>query len=172
MNARSSHRVRSAVLRVALALTAVSLLFYVPFRYVTRPPEFGGFLDTAYALLFPLSLLLAGAALWAAWRPGLPSRLAVADGSTGRWILGLYGGGWLLMGLMCLPSLTSLAAHSPVEGLFASVHMTAQHVFLGFAAVATAVHPAAARAVLEGRSPMAAWEGEEPGSAAESSVLG
>lgn len=167
MSDANSHPVRSAVLRVALALTAVSLVVYVPFRYVTRPPEFGGFLGTTYAVLFPLSLLLAGAAIWAAWRPGLLTELEGAGGSMGRWILGVYGGSWVLTGLMCLPSLTSLAAHSPVEGLFASVHMTAQHVFLGFAAVATAVDPAVARTVLDGRSATAASETEAPGAATE-----
>lgn len=60
---------RSGILRSVLGLTAVSLVFYVPFCYATRPPGFGGPLDTAYALLFPPSILLAVAALWTAWRP-------------------------------------------------------------------------------------------------------
>lgn len=107
---------RSGILRSVLGLTAVSLVFYVPFRYATRPPGFGGPLDTAYALLFPPSILLAVAALRASWRPHLLAGLDTASGSAGRWILGAYGGSWVLMGLMCLPSLTSLAAHSPGEG--------------------------------------------------------
>lgn len=158
MGSTEPHPTRSTILRVALALTSISLLFYVPYRYVTRAPEFGGFLGTGYALLFPLSALLALAALWAAWRPRVLGELGGSGG--GRWMLGGYGGAWVLMGLMCLPSLTSLAAHSPVQGLFSSVHMTAQHVFLGFSAVAAAVDPAVARAVLEGRSARDAWRGE------------
>lgn len=144
------------LLRGGAALAAASLVFYVPFRYATRPPAFEGILGSAYALLFPLSLLLAVASLWAAWRPVEAFRRLGTGGRDGgslplRWGLGLYGGAWVAMGLMCLPSLTALAEVSPVQGLFATVHMTAQHVFLGFGAVAAAARPAAARAVLEGR---------------------
>lgn len=173
MGSSKSRSTRSAVLRVLLALTAVSLFVYVPYRYVTRPPEFGGFLGTSYALLFPLSVLLAGLALQAAWRPRVLDRLESAGrGTAGRWGLGVYGGAWVLMGLMCVPSLTALAAHSPVEGLFATIHMTAQHVFLGFGALAVAVDPAVARAVLEGRSATAAWREERSSWPAESPGTG
>lgn len=150
MSASRARRLRRAVVRSVLALTALSLLVYVPYRYAVRAPELEGFLGTGYALLFPLSAVLAVATLAAVWRPDLLRRL---DGSTGwRAALGLYGGGWVLMGLMCLPSLTSLAAVSPVKGLFSTVHMSAQHVLLGFGAVAVAVDPGTARGILEGLS--------------------
>lgn len=150
MTVSRARRYQGPVVRGVLALTALSLLLYVPYRYVVRPPEFGGVLDTGYALLFPLSALLAAATLAAAWRPGLLRRL---DGASGwRVGLGAYGGSWVLMGLMCLPSLTSLAAISPVAGLFSTVHMTAQHVLLGFGAVAVAVDPATTAGILEGLS--------------------
>lgn len=149
MDASSARRVRGTVLRSAFALTAASLLLYVPYRYAVRPPEFGGFFGTGYALLFPLSALLAVAALAVTAKPGMLRGLDDA-GPAWRSALGLYGGTWVLMGLMCLPSLTSLAAISPVKGLFSTIHMTAQHVLLGFGAVAVAVDPAAAAGLLEG----------------------
>jgi hypothetical protein len=149
-----SRRALGVVLRVAAGAAALSLFVYVPYRYAARPPEFGGFLGSTYALLFPLSLVLAAAALRVAWRPGGLARLgSKRESGSGawRWAIGLYGGSWLAMGLMCVPSLTALADVSPIQGLFATVHMTAQHVFLGFGAVAAAVRPAALEAVLEGR---------------------
>lgn len=147
----SSRRFRGTVLRIAFALTAVSLLFYVPYRYAVRPPEFGGFFGTGYALLFPLSAVLAVATLFATWKPDL---LRGLEGRSAGWryALGLYGGSWVLMGLMCLPTLSALAAVSPVEGLFSTIHMTAQHVLLGFGAVAVAVDPSTAAGTLEGLS--------------------
>lgn len=164
-----SSRTRSILLRFLLGATAVSLLVYIPYRYVTRPPEFGGFLGTGYALLFPLSAVLAGAALWASFRPSLVGSLggdAAAGSPVLRGILGAYGGMWVLMGLLCVPSLTALAESAPLQGLIATVHMTAQHVFLGFAAVAVAWRPATAEAVLRGERPEAveAEEGWVPSS--------
>lgn len=151
MAAPSSSRFRGTVLRIAFALTAVSLLFYVPYRYVARPPEFGGFFGTGYALLFPLSAVLAVATLFATWKPDL---LRGLEGRSPGWryALGLYGGTWVLMGLMCVPSLTALAAVSPIQGLFSTIHMSAQHVLLGFGAVAVAVDPATAAGMMEGLS--------------------
>lgn len=149
MPSSPARRVRGAVLRIAFALTALSLFVYVPYRYAVRPPEFGGFFGTGYALLFPLSTLLAAGALAAAWKPDLLRGLDDA-GPGWRSVLGLYGGTWVLMGLMCLPSLTSLAAVSPVKGLFSTIHMTAQHVLLGFGAVAVAVDASTAAGVLKG----------------------
>lgn len=150
MSAPPARRIRGTVLRVLFALTALSLLFYVPYRYAVRPPEFGGVFGTGYALLFPLSAVLAVATLAAAWKPDLLRGLDGAGSGSRRAALGLYGGSWVLMGLMCLPTLTALAAVSPVEGLFATIHMTAQHVLLGFGAVAVAVDPSTAAGIFEG----------------------
>lgn len=150
MSAPPARRTHGTVLRAAFALTALSLLFYVPYRYAVRPPEFGGVFGTGYALLFPLSAVLAVATLAAVWKPDLLRRLEGAGFGSPRAALGLYGGTWVLMGLMCLPSLTALAAVSPVKGLFSTIHMTAQHVLLGFGAVAVAVDPGTAAGLFEG----------------------
>lgn len=130
--------------RVLLGLIALSLLLYVPYRYAVNPPGFGSFSGAVYATLFPLSMVLAAAALVVSLRPGLLGRLRGGGlpGSAGfRWTLGLYGAGWMAIGMMCVPSLTALTASEPLQGLFAMTHMTAQHVVLGFAAIATAWRP-------------------------------
>lgn len=154
MDDRRSRSALAAFLRGAAGLTAVSLLVYIPYRYVARPPGFDGVLGSLYAILFPLSLLLAVGALWVAIRPERLERL-VSGGEGGgvgaRWALGVYGGLWVAMGLMCVPSLTALAEVSPVKGLFSTVHMSAQHVFLGFGAVVTGWQPGPVRSWLEGR---------------------
>lgn len=165
MAASRSRRALGILLRVVTGAAALSLVVYVPYRYATRPPEFEGFLGATYALLFPLALVLAVAALWVAWRPEAVRRVAGGEGGGGsrlRWVFGVYGGLWVAMGLMCLPSLTDLAAISPIKGLFSTVHMTAQHVYLGFGAVAVAVWPAGAEAVMTGREAAgAARRGEQ-----------
>lgn len=159
MSGSRDRPVLAVVLRSVLALTALSLLVYIPFRYLTSPPEFGGFLGTGYALLFPLSGVLATAALVAAWRPGVleapergPEPGRHRPHALLRGGLGAYGVSWMAMGLMCLPSLTALAAVSPLEGLYSGVHMTAQHVFLGAAAVGVAVSPSTVLSLLTGRA--------------------
>lgn len=149
METRQPRSVLGTVLRVTAGLTAVSLVVYVPYRYAVRPPGFDGFLGSVYALLFPLSLLLAVGALWAAWRP--ESLAGLSDGSSGRrWAPGVYGGLWVAMGLMCVPSLTALAEVSPVKGLFSTIHMSAQHVFLGFGAMIASWKPEFVRDLLTG----------------------
>lgn len=149
MDSVSPRSTFAAILRWAAGLTALSLVVYVPYRYAVRPPGFEDFLGTAYALLFPLSLLLAAGTLWVASRPAAVSGLASAP-SGGRWALGVYGGLWVAMGLMCVPSLTALAEVSPAKGLFSTIHMSAQHVFLGFGAVIAAWRPAFVRDLLTG----------------------
>lgn len=130
-------------IRIALALTAVSLWIYVPYRYAVRPPEVGGVVGTGYAVLFPLSVVLALGALLVAWRPWLLGRLGASGGGSDalRWGLGAYGVAWLAMGVLCVPSLSALAAVSPVKGMLSTVHMSAQHVFLGIVAASAAWRP-------------------------------
>lgn len=158
MDAEARRSALGTFLRIATGLTAVSLLVYVPYRYAVRPPGFDGFLGSTYAALFPLSVPLALGALWAAWRPGALKRLSEGDGlePVTRWGLGLYGGLWVAMGLMCVPSLSALAEVSPVKGLLSTIHMSAQHVFLGFGAVVAAWKPALVRSLLEGEDAAAA----------------
>ena len=144
-----THRPKKSgwILRLALGLTGLSLWAYLPYRYLARPPAFEGFLGSAYALLFPLSALLALGALAVAWRPELLGRL----GDTRLKVVGAYGGAWLLMGFLCLPRLTALSATEPFKGALSTFHMTAQHVFLGALAMASAWRPAEVVAILLGR---------------------
>lgn len=144
----------AGLVRLALAITAVSLWVYIPYRYAVRPPDAEGLPGTAYALLFPLASLLAAGALAVAVRPRLLSRWDEANPGVvaSRWVVGTYAASWLVMGLACVPSLSALAATSPIQGLFATLHMTAQHVFLGLAALTAAFAPATLRSILAGAS--------------------
>lgn len=63
-----------------------------------------------------------------------------------------YAASWLVMGLACVPSLSALAAKSPMQGLFATLHMTAQHVFLGLVALTATRAPATLHSFLAGAS--------------------
>lgn len=137
------------ILRLALGLTALSLWAYIPYRYAVRPPVFDGFIGAVYAILFPLSALLALGALAVAWRPAIVSRLR----DTTLKAVGVFGGAWLLMGFLCVPRLTALTAVEPVKGSISMVHMTAQHVFLGVMAMAVAWLPQAVVSILLGRPP-------------------
>lgn len=140
-------RESSTWIRIALGATALSLWAYIPYRYATRPPEPEGFVGIGYAVLFPLAGLLALVALIAAWKPASVRRLQAGSRGT-RFALGGYGAVWLVMGLLCVSSLTAAAAASPVKGAVSMIHMTAQHVFLGLAAVAVAWRPDVAASAL------------------------
>lgn len=144
----------AALVRLALAITAISLWAYIPYRYAVRPPAGEGFLGTAYALLFPLASLLAAGALAIAVRPRLLSRWNEANRGViaTRWVVGAYAASWLVMGLACVPSLSALAAKAPMQGLFATLHMTAQHVFLGLVALTATRAPATLHSFLAGAS--------------------
>lgn len=142
-------RTRAILFRVALGLSALSLWAYIPYRYATRPPRLDGPLGTAYALLFPVAALLALAVLAGAWRPRL------VDGLAGRRVsraaLGGYALTWLAMGLMCVPRLQAVAAGSPLKGAVSTIHMTAQHVFLGLTAAGAAWRPRVVASILLAR---------------------
>lgn len=130
---------KSILFRLALGLTGLSLWGYIPYRYATRPPAFEGFLGSAYATLFPLAAVLGLAAILAALRPSLFDRLEAS--AAGRGALGAYGGLWLAMGVMCIPSLSATTAAAPIKGAIATIHMSAQHVFLGLVALGAAWRP-------------------------------
>ena len=135
------------ILRLALGLTALSLWAYIPYRYAVRPPAFEGVLGSLYAIVFPLSALLALGALAVAWRPRILERV----GPSGLRAAGVFGGIWLLVGFLCVPRLTALTATEPLKGAVSTVHMTAQHMFLGLVAMASAWRPADVLAILLGR---------------------
>lgn len=143
--------------RIALGATALSLWAYIPYRYATRPPGFEGVLGSAYAALFPVAALFALGALLVAHRPRRLDQ--VARSSALRWGVGVYGATWLAMGMLCVPSLTATAAVAPLKGAISMIHMTAQHVFLGLAAVGAAWRPEAVEGVLDGRPPRALRRG-------------
>lgn len=122
------------VLRAILFLSAATLALYIPFKYLTQLHAVTGF----YAILFPLSGLLAAAGIVLAVKPE-----AACDYSTMARIGG--GGlaiGWMATGLMCTASLTEMVQEMPLGGSVAMVHMLAQHVVLSMAIFSFAIAPA------------------------------
>ena len=122
------------VLRTILFLSAATLALYIPFKYLTQLHAVTGF----YAILFPLSGLLAAAGVVLAIKPE-----AACDCSTMARIGG--GGlaiGWMATGLMCTASLTEMVQEMPLGGSVAMVHMLAQHVVLSMAILSFAIAPA------------------------------
>jgi hypothetical protein len=119
--------------RVALFAAAASLAMYIPYKYATQLHAVEGF----YALLFPLSALLAVVGMVVAVKParardcGVPMRSGVAALS----VL------WLATGLMCVGTLTAAVVEHPLHGSIAAFHMLAQHVFLSLALIAFALAP-------------------------------
>jgi len=121
--------------RLALLAAAVSLACFVPFRYATDPPPFGGL----YGYLFPLSGLIALVGIALAMRPGLVFRMPLAARAA---VAGL-GAAWMATGLFCLSSLTATTMTMPLPGLFATFHMLVQHVFITLAVGGFALAPGA-----------------------------
>lgn len=161
-------KTRATLFRVALAATALSLWAYIPYRYATRPPALEGFLGVVYGVLFPLAGLFALGALVVAWRPALIERLAGRGAA--RSLLGGYGAAWLAMGLLCLPSLQATTAAAPLKGAIATIHMTAQHAFLGLAAIGAAWRPGVVASILLSRPIVS--EGADEGARLEESAAG
>ena len=153
-------KTRAILFRLALGATALSLWAYIPYRYATRPPQLEGFLGIAYGILFPLAGLLALGALVVAWRPELLERLAGRDPA--RSLLGGYAVAWLAMGLLCIPSLQATTVAAPLKGAIATIHMTAQHVFLGLTAIAAAWRPEVVASILLARPIPAETADEAP----------
>lgn len=121
--------------RIGLFAAGASLAFYIPFKYATQLHTVTGL----YAVLFPLSGLLALAGMVLAVRPQTG-----CDCST---IVRAAGGGlallWLATGLLCIPSLSETILKTPAGGLIATAHMLLQHVFLALGILAFAVAPRA-----------------------------
>lgn len=110
------------VFRVALFAAAFSLAAYIVYQYAATPHAEEGF----YAVLFPLSSLLALAGMVFAVKPrtGCNCNVGVRAG------LGALSVVWIATGVMCLPMLLAWIGDSPAKGGFALFHMVAQHVFL------------------------------------------
>ncbi len=121
------------VLRAILFLSAATLALYIPFKYATQLHAVTGL----YAILFPLSGLLAVGGMVLAVKPE-----AACDCST---MTRAGGGGlavlWMATGLMCTASLTEMVREMPLGGTVAMVHMLAQHVVLSMAILGFAISP-------------------------------
>lgn len=123
------------IFRVALLAAAVSLGFYIPYKYATQLHAVQGL----YAFLFPLSSVLVVLGIALSVRPELAFRIP----GPGRAAVAALAAGWIATGMLCVPSLTKQAMSIPVAGLFATFHMLAQHVFLSLSVAALVVVPAA-----------------------------
>ena len=121
------------IFKVALLASAVSLLGYIPYKYWTQLHAIKGL----YALLFPLSSVVAAAAIALALFPQrmLRLRLFVRAG------IGSIATVWLITGLLCVPTLAAQTLIAPASGLLATLHMLAHHVFLSLSVVALVLVP-------------------------------
>lgn len=123
----------AAVFRVALFAAGFSMAAYVLYQYLGRPHATEGF----YAVLFPLSSLLALAGMAFAIRP----RSACGCSLGLRTGLGALSVVWIATGMMCLPMLIAWIGEAPARGAFGLFHMGAQHVFLSFSVMAFVFFP-------------------------------
>jgi hypothetical protein len=126
-------RILGGSFRVALFAAAASLAAYIPYKYATQLHAVEGF----YAVLFPLSGLLAAVGLAAAVKPARVCDCGVAMRS-GIAALAVL---WLATGVMCVGALTEAVLRDPLHGSIASFHMVAQHIFLSLALIAFATTP-------------------------------
>ena len=119
--------------RIALFLSALSLAFYIVFKYVTQLHAITGL----YAFMFPLSSFLALSGMYLAVKP-----MTACDCGGGLRIgAGAIAGGWLVTGLSCTPGLAALIAVSPLTGILSTSLMLVQHVFLSLCIIAFAAFP-------------------------------
>jgi len=119
--------------KAALLVSAVSLLVYIPYKYVTHLHAIKGL----YAFMFPLSSVVALAGIALALIPQrvlqLPFYVRAGIGSIATV--------WMITGLLCIPALVGQTLTAPASGLFATFQMFAQHVFLSLSVVALVLAP-------------------------------
>ncbi|MBA3562568.1 MAG: hypothetical protein H0W33_00870 [Gammaproteobacteria bacterium] len=127
------HPLIAAIFRIALFAAAASLAAYIPYKYATQLHAISG----SYALLFPLSSVLALAGMALAIRP----RAACQCGGLVRGGIGALAVLWMATGLLCVGMLTASVLSNPLQGLIAAVHMVAQHVFLSLSLLAFVLMP-------------------------------
>lgn len=108
--------------RFLLFAAAASLAAYIPFKYATQLHAIEGI----YAFLFPLSSVVALAGLLLAFKPELGFNLPLWL----RTATSAIAVGWIATGVICVPSLARTTLTAPFQGIFATFHMTAQHIFL------------------------------------------
>ena len=119
--------------RAALFAAAASLAAYIPYKYATQLHAVSGL----YAFLFPLSALLAASGMIVAVKP----EKACDCGATMRAGVAALAGLWLVVGMMCVGTLTQSVLDHPLHGSIATFHMLAQHVFLSLSLIAFASAP-------------------------------
>ena len=119
--------------RAALFAAAASLAAYIPYKYATQLHAVSGL----YAFLFPLSALLAAAGMIVAVKP----EKACDCSATMRTGVAALAGLWLVVGMMCVGTLTQSVLDHPLHGSIATFHMLAQHVFLSLSLIAFAWAP-------------------------------
>lgn len=115
------------MLRVLLFFSAFSLALFIPYKYATQLHAVEGI----YAFLFPLSSVLAVGGMIFAIKPQWSHKVP-------RWLaagLAALGSVWIATGILCIPSLMKTTLSAPLLGLFATFHMTAQHIFLSGALI-------------------------------------
>ncbi len=123
----------AAILRAGLFLLAASLAVYIPYKYATQFHAVTGL----YAFAFPLSAVLAFAGMVLAVRP----EAGCSCSGSMRAGVGGIAALWMVVGLLCVPSLAEMIREMPLGGAFATFHMTMQHVVLSAAILAFAVAP-------------------------------
>lgn len=137
------------IFRAALFLAGLAQVGYVIYRYTLfNPPD----LATLYGKIFPLSLLLAGAAMMLALRPYLFEDVQGHAGSAARGALTSLGLLWMATGVMCAGMLAAGIAAAPLGGTFDMLHMVTDHVFLPFAVGALLWAPASVARWLGGQA--------------------
>ncbi len=132
-------------LRVALFAVAASLALYIPYKYATHLHAIEGL----YALLFPLSGVLALAGIVLAVKP----QTGCGCSEPMRAGVGVVAGLWMGTGLLCVPTLAATVQASPLGGMLATFHMLAQHVFLSSVLLAFAIAPSWTARTLGGTAP-------------------
>ena len=133
LSSSSGRSAAPALLRAGLFLLAASLAVYLPYKYATQFHAITGL----YAFAFPLSGVLAFASMALAVRP----EAACSCSGSMRAGVGGIAALWMVVGLLCVPSLAEMIREMPLGGAFATFHMTMQHVVLSAAILAFAVAP-------------------------------
>lgn len=105
-----------------LFAAALSLAFYLPYRYAVRPPT----MPSLYAFLLPLSAILVIVGITLALRPAFAFRMPVMVRAGIAAVAVL----WFAAGMVCIPALVTKIVAAPAIGFLATLQMFMQHLFL------------------------------------------
>ncbi len=128
-------RRRWKIYRMLMFLAGLSLLGYIPYKMIAQPQTMVGL----YGILFPSSSVLALAGVVFALKPALAHRLPLLLSLP----TGILAAGWLVTGLECVPTFARAIMTHPLGGLFATAHMSLQHVILSVSLAALVLAPRA-----------------------------